>query len=146
MSHRASRRQSQQQLLIAVMIAVLVLIAGIWSLVRDVQPADQSAPAPAAVQQGRSGLATTTPDQLPPEARETIALIDRGGPFPFRQDGTVFQNREGLLPAQPSGYYHEYTVVTPGENDRGARRIVAGDGGELYYTDDHYDSFVEVVR
>lgn len=78
---------------------------------------------------------------LPPEARETLALIDAGGPFPFAKDGSVFQNREGLLPEAPAGYYQEYTVVTPGETDRGARRIVTGACGEQYYTDDHYASF-----
>ena len=61
---------------------------------------------------------------LPPEAIETLALIQRGGPFPYRKDGTTFQNRERLLPARPRGYYREYTVPTPGSRDRGARRIV----------------------
>lgn len=92
------------------------------------------------------GLATIRFDDLPRQAQETIRLIDRGGPFPYRQDGTVFQNRERLLPRQSSGYYREYTVVTPGESDRGARRIVAGASGELYYTADHYASFKRVVR
>ena len=92
-----------------------------------------------------SGLPTIAFDRLPAEARETIRLIQRGGPFPYRQDGIVFQNREGLLPRKPSGYYHEYTVKTPGSADRGARRIVAGEQGELYYTDDHYASFKQVV-
>ncbi len=85
-------------------------------------------------------------DNLPRQAQDTIRLIDRDGPFPYRQDGAVFQNRERLLPSRPSGYYREYTVVTPGESDRGARRIIAGAGGELYYTADHYDSFKRVVR
>jgi ribonuclease T1 len=58
----------------------------------------------------------------------------------------VFQNREGLLPEQPSGYYHEYTVLTPGSSDRGARRIVTGSQGEMYYTDDHYGSFQRIRR
>ena len=79
--------------------------------------------------------------QLPAEARETIALIRRGGPFPYERDGIVFGNFEKRLPAQPRGYYREYTVRTPGVKNRGARRIVAGRGGELYYTDDHYGSF-----
>jgi ribonuclease T1 len=78
---------------------------------------------------------------LPREARRTLDLIRTGGPFPYSRDGTVFGNRERLLPAKPRGYYREYTVVTPGSRDRGARRIVAGAGGERYYTDDHYDSF-----
>jgi ribonuclease T1 len=83
--------------------------------------------------------------QLPPEAREVLALIRQGGPFRYDKDGSVFRNREGLLPEQPAGYYAEYTVPTPGANDRGARRIVAGGRqrgmGDNYYTDDHYRSF-----
>lgn len=82
---------------------------------------------------------------LPREARETLALIRAGGPFPYRKDGTTFQNRERLLPRQPRGYYTEYTVRTPGSRDRGARRIVAGGdprtSGEYWYTEDHYRSF-----
>jgi ribonuclease T1 len=72
-------------------------------------------------------------------------LIAAGGPFPYRQDGIVFQNREGLLPRRPAGYYHEYTVDTPGSPDRGPRRIIAGSQGERYYTDDHYASFKRVI-
>jgi len=84
--------------------------------------------------------------ELPPEAVITLGLIESGGPFPYSRDGTVFYNYEGLLPAKPGGYYHEYTVITPGESDRGARRIVAGAGGEYYYTDDHYNSFRRIVQ
>ncbi len=90
------------------------------------------------------GLRVVAKAQLPREARDTIALIKRDGPFPYRQDGAVFQNRERLLPQRPRGYYHEYTVKTPGSPDRGARRIVTGDRGEFYYTQDHYDSFVRI--
>ena len=78
---------------------------------------------------------------LPGEARETLALIRANGPFPYQKDGTVFGNREALLPKRERGYYREFTVRTPGARDRGARRIVAGRGGEYYYTDDHYRSF-----
>ena len=78
---------------------------------------------------------------LPGEARYTLQLIKRGGPFPYAKDGTVFGNREGMLPAAPRGYYREYTVKTPGERDRGARRIIVGKNEEYYYTDDHYRSF-----
>ena len=81
-----------------------------------------------------------TASQLPQEARETIALIRKGGPFRHERDGAVFGNFEKRLPMQARGYYREYTVRTPGANSRGARRIVAGHGGELYYTDDHYQS------
>jgi len=78
---------------------------------------------------------------LPAEARETIALIRAGGPFAHARDGAAFGNREGLLPRRARGYYREYTVRTPGARDRGARRIVAGRAGELYYSGDHYRSF-----
>ena len=83
--------------------------------------------------------------QLPPEARATLALIRAGGPFPYARDGVVFNNREGLLPKRNRGHYREYTVKTPGARDRGARRIVAGASGELYYTDDHYRSFRRII-
>ena len=82
--------------------------------------------------------------QLPTEAADTVALIEAGGPFPYDRDGIVFENREGLLPAEASGYYHEYTVPTPGASDRGARRIIEGSGGELYWTDDHYRTFERI--
>jgi ribonuclease T1 len=78
---------------------------------------------------------------LPPEATDTADLIDQGGPYPYPQDGGVFQNREAVLPACSTGYYHEYTVKTPGSPDRGARRIVTGDAGEHFYTGDHYATF-----
>jgi ribonuclease T1 len=90
---------------------------------------------------GARGLAVISVAQLPPEARETIALIRDGGPFPYGRDGSVFANREGLLPSAPRGSYREYTVKTPGRRDRGARRIVSAPGGQLYYTADHYSSF-----
>lgn len=77
------------------------------------------------------------------EIDKTLALIDRGGPFPHRQDGSVFQNRERQLPAQPRGYYHEYTVRTPGLSNRGPRRIITGGNPPVifYYTEDHYRTF-----
>ena len=94
-----------------------------------------------------SGLPLVQVSDLPPEAAETVELIDSGGPFPEPDhDGGTFQNREELLPDRPMGYYREYTVPTPGSDDRGARRIVAGDGGELYWTGDHYSSFSRIVR
>ncbi len=83
---------------------------------------------------------------LPAEAIETLALIQGRGPFPYRKDGSVFHNRERLLPHKPSAYYREYTVPTPGARDRGARRIVSGGDPPtvFYYTDDHYRSFRQV--
>jgi len=117
------------------------------------------APTPTAESQPPAALSTTGPtapadlemgsirlDELPTEATETIALIEAGGPFRFRQDGAVFENREGLLPERRSGHYREYTVPRPGNNGRGQLRIVAGADGELYWTADHYDSFRWIER
>ncbi len=92
-----------------------------------------------------SGLPWIAESDLPPEARETLALIARGGPFPYpRNDNQTFQNREGLLPSERRGYYREFTVETPGSDDRGPRRIVTGAGGEKYWTVDHYASFTRI--
>ena len=94
---------------------------------------------------GVSGLPAGYSDDLPPEALDVLDAIDRGGPHPYRQDGSTFFNREGLLPFEDEGYYAEYTVETPRSPDRGARRLVVGARGEVFYTADHYASFVEVV-
>jgi len=93
-----------------------------------------------------SDLPTITVAQLPPEGRTTLKLIASNGPFPYRKDGVVFSNRERRLPQRDYGWYQEYTVVTPGSPDRGARRIIAGRNGERYYTADHYSSFQEVIQ
>lgn len=93
-----------------------------------------------------SGLSYVALGDLPPEAAQTVDLIDAGGPFPYEKDGSTFGNYEGLLPDRPDGYYSEYTVETPGSDDRGARRIVAGSQGELYWTEDHYESFERIWR
>ena len=79
--------------------------------------------------------------ELPREARQTLEAIKRGGPFAFERDGVVFGNYERRLPPRNRGYYREYTVPTPGERHRGARRIVAGAHAEYYYSDDHYRTF-----
>ncbi|MFD2421267.1 ribonuclease domain-containing protein [Amycolatopsis pigmentata] len=126
----------------AVLLALLTtLFAGLLTA----SPA-QSAPAsPVAVAQAScgdtSGFDVVALSALPPQATDTYDLIQQGGPYPYKQDGTVFSNREGLLPSCSSGYYHEYTVVTPGSSTRGTRRIITGDGGEYFYTGDHYASF-----
>jgi len=93
-----------------------------------------------------SGLPIIQVADLPPEAAETLSLIDAGGPYPYDSDGITFQNREDILPAHDEGYYKEYTVETPGSDDRGARRIVTGSNGEFYWTDDHYSSFSRIAR
>lgn len=122
-------------------VVALALVAGLqwWSTHHGTGPDPASAPA-------SSAASAHYPDFLPPEAVATLEAIRRGGPFPYARDGVVFQNRERLLPAQPAGYYREYTVPTPGSADRGARRIVTGgDPPEVYYyTDDHYRSFRRV--
>jgi len=99
------------------------------------------------------GSARTSPDvlpevalaDLPKEARDLRALIDKGGPFHYSRDGVIFGNREHILPPKPRGYYHEYTVRTPGARDRGARRVVCGGPMTMpdvcYYSDDHYQTF-----
>ncbi len=126
----------------AALIGLLVLVAGVW-FGRATWSDSPSVDRPAAVASAE-GLAVRALSQLPPQAAEVWQLIQAGGPFPYRQDGTVFGNREGRLPTQRSGFYREYTVPTPGESDRGARRLITGGTTELYYTGDHYESFVVV--
>ncbi len=114
--------------------------------VEQTRPGDLAGEVPDAVPRAArapSRDTAATPAFLPLEARRTLALIRQGGPFAHRQDGSVFKNREGQLPRQARGYYHEYTVDTPGLDHRGARRIVTGGNPprEYYYTDDHYESF-----
>ncbi len=97
----------------------------------------------------RQGAATDSLSQqrlsdFPPEARETLRDIRQGGPFAYARDGVVFGNFERILPNRPRGYYHEYTVKTPGAHNRGVRRIISGAPGEYYYTDDHYQSFKRI--
>ena len=88
-----------------------------------------------------AALQTVAISALPVEARDTLRLIKQGGPFPYPRDNAVFGNFEKRLPKKQRGYYHEYTVKTPGARNRGARRIVCGQLSECYYSDDHYQSF-----
>jgi ribonuclease T1 len=88
---------------------------------------------------------------LSPEARRTDQLIHSGGPFPFPRDGVVFGNYEKRLERRPRGWYHEYTVPTPGARNRGARRIICGGSQPMepdacFYTEDHYNSFHRIVK
>ena len=129
-------------------LIVALVLAGLWAWSRfgAQTPAPVvGTPVPGHSAEGRAATPPTRgyPAWLPGEALETLALIERGGPFPHRQDGATFQNRERLLPPRPRGYYREYTVRTPGARDRGARRIVSGGRppAEFFYTDDHYRSF-----
>ncbi|SFP99245.1 Guanyl-specific ribonuclease Sa [Amycolatopsis arida] len=133
----------------AALVGLIVLVLGGW-LVQEAVTDGGGAGAPAGTSQApalgaESGQRAVPLSSLPPEARDTWKLIEQDGPFPYPdRDGSVFENREKLLPPKASGYYREYTVPTPGSRDRGPRRLVTGSGGELYYTDDHYASFVLV--
>ncbi|MCC7635221.1 ribonuclease domain-containing protein [Stenotrophomonas rhizophila] len=130
------------------LVAIVLLVGGLAAAkLLQRPPAPQFAPSltgPAAAEPARARPAhDPLPAFLPAQARQTIALIQRGGPFPHRQDGSVFGNREQRLPPRPRGYYHEYTVDTPGAGNRGARRIVTGGTPPTgwFYTDDHYETF-----
>ena len=129
-------------------VLILSLVGGLLSSTATNDPSGGDDPAtlvsaPPVTQ--ASDLPPIALGELPGEAIDTLNLVAQDGPFPYDQDGSVFQNREGLLPPEAEGYYREYTVITPGEDDRGARRLVIGEGNEVYYTDDHYESFRELV-
>ncbi|OXM52048.1 ribonuclease domain-containing protein [Amycolatopsis alba] len=144
----------------AALIGLIVLVLAGWFVKDGISGDDtKSAPAPASssaqakpsgAAKGKvagedSGLPVKPLTGLPSQASDTWKLIEAGGPYPYpRNDDVTFQNREKVLPAKNSGYYREYTVKTPGSPDRGARRLVTGTGKELYYTEDHYKSFVVV--
>ncbi|MFK4112896.1 ribonuclease domain-containing protein [Streptomyces sp. NPDC002176] len=143
------QRYSGRARLFAGVLAVLgVLLAGCagTDTATESPAASQKSGPAASAPAWAKGMATVPESRLPAEARRTLALIDQGGPYPYARDGIVFGNFEGHLPGHPRGYYHEYTVPTPGVGSRGARRMITGDGGEFYYTDDHYNSFRAVLR
>jgi ribonuclease T1 len=142
--------RQRQKRVVALLMAVFLVIPLIGGLLAVTGTSDDTAPQGAVdTTTGTlprvSDLPTVALSQLPPEAQQTMLLITQGGPFPYERDGTTFQNREGILPDQPEGFYLEYTVPTPGSEDRGARRIVVGGSSQFFYTDDHYESFREVV-
>ncbi|MET3721066.1 MULTISPECIES: ribonuclease domain-containing protein [unclassified Arthrobacter] len=154
------RNRSVVALLLTGLLAIALLASGgsglLESLTGSPTPAVSSSPPPvpeapvpgpaevsgrAAAPANPSGLPAISESELPAEARRTLALIRAGGPYSYSQDDKTFGNFERILPRQASGYYREYTVPTPGESDRGARRIITGAGAEKYYTQDHYNSF-----
>lgn len=118
-------------------VAFAVFVTALWQ-----QRADHAPPVP----HERPAIERSVPAAERAQLLETLTLIDRGGPFPYPKDGSIFSNREGRLPAQPRGYYREYTVPTPAAKNRGARRIVRGKNGETWYTRDHYRTFVRIDR
>jgi ribonuclease T1 len=163
---RKRKRKSKSGSAWIAIVAVVLLAAVAWNAYRTPSDAPVVANTPTSAS-SRDGITTTAlelppmadtapatradnaqaervyPDFLPAEAIETLQLIERGGPYPYRQDDGVFGNRESRLPRQSRGYYREFTVETPGSRDRGARRIIAGGQPpvEYFYTDNHYDSF-----
>lgn len=152
-----NRLVAERPIVAAIVLAVVAL--GAWLLLRDTGDADadaapasstvatrstsQASTAPSAADQTdpASGLPYVAESDLPPKAQQVLDTIRAGGPFEFEQDGGHFGNYEGLLPQEGSGYYSEYTVQLPGDRSRGAHRFVVGDGGEIYWTTDHYESF-----
>jgi ribonuclease T1 len=139
-SVRSVRRARRPLLaLVALVVALAVGYAVQGSGGGSHHPA-RSSSASASTTAGEVALST-----LPPQVAATVGLIRSDGPFPYpRNDGVVFHNNEHVLPRQADGYYHEYTVPTPGSGDRGARRLITGRDGEFFYTDDHYETFRRV--
>ena len=128
-------------------VALLVMWVGLWAISPGLVQAKGPLGEPVVTPQ----ISTMTVSQLPPQGHAMMALIYQGGPFRYDKDGTVFGNRERILPRQNRGYYREYTVKTPSERSRGARRIVCGGLTPVapeacYYTDDHYASFRKIVQ
>ncbi|MGH3696533.1 MAG: ribonuclease domain-containing protein [Pseudonocardiaceae bacterium] len=126
----------------AALIGLLVLVTGGW-LGRHALSGSPTADRPVAVASA-AGLPVRALSELPSQARQVWQLIQHGGPFRYRQDGAVFGNWEGRLPPQRPGFYREYTVPSPAEQDRGPRRLITGGTAQLYYTGDHYVTFVAV--
>lgn len=155
-------RRSLQTVAVFVITLALAVAVTLWNDTRGAQvvsdPAASSSEAASSAQPStesgvrtgdrdpETGLAWILESDLPPEGRDTLRLIDRDGPYPFDRDGLTFENREGILPDERFGYYREFTVIDPGSVDRGPLRIVAGSGGEFYYTVDHYGSFRRIWR
>ena len=128
------RRIRTRRPLLALILLVVLLVVGYAVRAADHHRSGHAAP-PAVV----------ALSSLPPQAADTVRLIEKGGPFPYpSNDGVVFHNNEHLLPSEPDGYYHEFTVPTPGSQTRGARRMITGRDGQYYYTGDHYETFVAV--
>jgi ribonuclease T1 len=118
----------------------VVLAAMLWL------PAGAQAQAYHPAQNAHADLSIISNAELSREARDTLRAIKAGGPFAYQRDGVVFSNFERVLPKRPRGYYHEYTVKTPGTHGRGARRIISGETGEYFYTADHYRTFKRILE
>jgi ribonuclease T1 len=131
-----------------VLVAVIVAVVGGLALSGGFGNAPKSS-SPGRSATAGAGSGTCALSGLPPQVADTVEEIQTGGPFRYRQDGVTFDNRERLLPREALGYYHEYTVTTPGSADRGTRRVITGGSPSapvvLYYTGDHYASFCRLV-
>ncbi|PYC68058.1 ribonuclease [Streptomyces tateyamensis] len=128
---------------VAALLLCAVAAAAVYATARH-KPAAGPGPGRAAAAAATAPSGRVCRSKLPSQAQDTITLIAKGGPYPYRTDGVVFENREGRLPKKANGYYHEYTVVTPGSGDRGTRRVVTGAPGEEFWTGDHYATFQQI--
>jgi ribonuclease T1 len=135
--------QRRTKPLIWIVVALAVFITALWQQRAEYAP-DKARPHASVPVSKWTRVHEVVPQAEREQLLATLALIDRGGPYPYRKDGSTFSNREAFLPAQPRGYYREYTVPTPGSRDRGARRVVQGRDGDTYYTGDHYRTFVRI--
>ncbi|MGH3714247.1 MAG: ribonuclease domain-containing protein [Micromonosporaceae bacterium] len=140
----ASPRRRGSRGLATVLALVLALSGAVWLAGCEVGAPAGTSRTPSTSDTPRSGLPQVAVAELPAEARDVLETIERGGPYDYPQDDQEFRNRERRLPERERGYYREYTVPTPGEADRGARRLVVGEDGDVYYTADHYESFRQV--
>jgi ribonuclease T1 len=131
--------------LIWIVAALSVFVTALWQQRAEYAPQERTPHASVPVSRW-SRVQEVVPAAERDVLLATLALIDRGGPFPYKKDGSTFSNREAQLPAQPRGYYREYTVPTPDSTDRGARRVVQGKDGDTWYTSDHYKTFVRIDR
>lgn len=135
--------------LIWIVAALAVFVTALWQQRAEYAPETRATHASVPV--AKETVPWARAQEVVPAAERdallaTLALIDRGGPYPYKKDGSTFSNREAQLPAQPRGYYREYTVPTPGASNRGARRVVQGKEGETWYSSDHYETFVRIDR
>jgi ribonuclease T1 len=141
--------QRRTKPLIWIVAALAVFVTALWQQRAEFAPAKPASQAsvPPAVEKAKwARVQEIVPAPERAQLVETLALIDRGGPYPYSKDGSTFSNREAQLPLQPRGYYREYTVPTPGSRDRGARRVVQGREGDTWYTSDHYKTFVRIDK
>jgi guanyl-specific ribonuclease Sa len=130
--------------LLALIALIIALVVGYAVKAADDDSSGPSHPPSSSSRTTRTSEVVAL-SSLPPQVAATLRLIKAGGPFPYpRNDGVVFHNAEKLLPAEPDGYYREYTVPTPGSSDRGTRRIVTARDGTYYWTADHYDTFQQI--